>query len=116
MQSSYFLGPASVQDAYSTVIKTVPELVNRQMTWTTAVCEQQALFQSQVQHGNYSIPDHLALPGVVLLLILTFHNGRNLLKAWHLALRNQYQSHQITTRSRQIETLERIFHQDSSRR
>lgn len=116
MQNSYFLESASVQDVCSTLIGTMPGVVNMRMTWTTAVCEQPSLFQSQVQQGSYSIPDHLALPGVVLLLILTFHNGRNLLRAWHLALRNQYQSHQITRRSRQVETLERIFKQDSSRR
>lgn len=115
MYCSYFLESAPVCHLYSTLVEPVPGLVNIRMTWTE-VSEQQSLMQSQAQQAGYSIPDHLALPGVVLLLILIFHNGRNLLKTWHLALRNQYHTYQMVTRSRQIETLERIFHQDSPRK
>jgi hypothetical protein len=115
MHSSYSLESAPIYGAYSTLIEPTPGLVNIRMTWTE-VSEQQSALESRIQHANYSIPDHLALPGVVLLLILIFHNGRTLLKAWHVALRNQYQISQMTARSRRVETLERIFHQDSSRR
>jgi len=115
MHSSYFLESVPVDGAYSTLIEPMPGLVNIRMTWTQ-VSEQQSDFQSQVQHASYSIPDHLALPGVVLLLILIFHNGRNLLKSWHAILQNQYRTSHMATRSRQVETLERIFNQDSSRR
>jgi hypothetical protein len=115
MHSPYFLESVSTQDAYSTLVEPMPGLVNIRMTWTQ-VSGEQSLLQSQVQHASYSIPDHLALPGVVLLLILIFHNGRNLLKVWHTALRSQYQTSQMTARSRRVETLERIFNQDSSRR
>jgi hypothetical protein len=115
MPSSYFLESAPIYGAYSALIEPTPGAVNIRMTWTE-VSEQQSAFESQIRHANYSIPDHLALPGVVLLLILIFHNGRNLVKTWHGFLRNQYQTNQMATRSRRVETLERIFHQDSSRR
>jgi hypothetical protein len=114
MHSSYFLESAPIYGAYSTLIEP-PGLVNIRMTWTE-VSEQESAFQSQIRHANYSIPDHLALPGVVLLLLLIFHNSRSLLKLWHSALWNRYRTSQMATRSRQVETLERIFHQDSSRR
>ncbi len=115
MHCSYFLESAPVCHLYSSLIEPVPGLVNIRMTWTE-VTEQQSLMKSQGHPSGYSIPDHLALPGVVLLLILIFHNGRNLLKTWHMTLRNQYHSYQMMTRSRRIETLERIFHEDSSRK
>jgi hypothetical protein len=115
MHSSYFLESASVHDGCSTLVDPTLGLVNIRMTWTE-VSEEQSLLRSQIQHASYSIPDHLALPGVVLLLILIFHNSRNLLKTWHGALRNQYQTSQTAARSRQVETLERIFNEDSSRR
>ncbi len=115
MHSSSFLESAPVCHLYFTLVEPAPEVVNSQMTWTEA-SEQQLLMQSPMQQPGYSIPEHLALPGVVLLLILIFHNGRNLLIAWHVALRRQYHVYHTMMRSRRIETLERIFHQDSSRK
>ena len=102
----------SFHDVAYRPIEPIAALVNPRMTQAELI-EQKVFLPAQLQQVGYSIPDHFALPGVVLLVMLLVYNGRNLLRSFHHSLRNQYLSYQVLLRSQQVERLERIFKQPS---